>query len=125
MDAYYRYNQIKMYPPDEDKTSFITDRGIYYYKVMLFDLMNIGANFQRMVNKVFRKQIEHTMLVYINDMLMKSLQCVDYMQYLSEALDCLLKYKVRLNPKKCTFKVASEKFFTYLITQWGIEANPN
>ena len=28
MDAYSEYNQIKMYPPNEDKTTFITDRGI-------------------------------------------------------------------------------------------------
>ena len=30
MDAYSRYNQIKMYPPDEDKTVFTIGRAIYY-----------------------------------------------------------------------------------------------
>ncbi|KAL2480197.1 RT RNaseH 2 domain-containing protein [Abeliophyllum distichum] len=33
MDAYSGYNQISMYPPDEDHTSFITDKGLYCYKV--------------------------------------------------------------------------------------------
>ena len=32
MDAYSRYNQIPMYEPDEEHTSFITDRGLYCYK---------------------------------------------------------------------------------------------
>ena len=33
MDTYFGYNQIKMYPSDEDKKTFIIDRGIYCYKV--------------------------------------------------------------------------------------------
>ena len=45
MDAYLGYNQIKMHSPDEDKTSFITNRGIYCYKVMPFKLKNTGAIF--------------------------------------------------------------------------------
>lgn len=34
MDAYSSYNQIPMYPSDEENTSFITDRGLYCYKMM-------------------------------------------------------------------------------------------
>jgi len=45
MDAYSRYNQIKMHPPDEHKTVFITNQEIYYYKVMPFGLKNAGATF--------------------------------------------------------------------------------
>ena len=125
MDAYSGYNQIKMHPTDEDKTEFITDRGIYCYRVMPFGLKNVGETFQRMVNKIFEEQMRRTMEVYVNDMLVKSLLCADYMQHLSEAFNHLRKYKVRLNPEKCTFEVASEKFLGYLITQWGIEVNPD
>ena len=42
MDAYSGYNQIRMSPEDEDKTMFITDRGLYCYKVMPFGLKNAG-----------------------------------------------------------------------------------
>ena len=45
MDAYSGYNQIKMHRPDVDKTAFTTDRGIYCYKRMPFELKNIGATF--------------------------------------------------------------------------------
>ena len=38
MDAYSGYNQIPMYHRDEEHTAFITDRGLYYYKVMPFGL---------------------------------------------------------------------------------------
>ena len=34
MDAYSGYNQIHTHSSDEEKTSFITDQGTYYYRVM-------------------------------------------------------------------------------------------
>jgi len=43
MDAYSGYNQIRMNPPDEDKTAFTTGWRIYYYKVMPFGLKNTRA----------------------------------------------------------------------------------
>ena len=43
MDAYSGYNQILMHVPNQEHISFITDRGLYYYKVMLFGLQNTEA----------------------------------------------------------------------------------
>ena len=40
MDAFSGYNQILMHPEDQEKTSFMTSRGIYCYKVMPFGLKN-------------------------------------------------------------------------------------
>ena len=63
MDAYSEYNQIKMHPPDEDKKTFITNRGIYFYELMSFRLKNARAIFQQMVNKVFEEKLRHAMEV--------------------------------------------------------------
>ncbi|XP_034198943.1 uncharacterized protein LOC117614289 [Prunus dulcis] len=38
MDAYSGYNQIFMHPPDSEHTAFITDKGLYCYNVMPFEL---------------------------------------------------------------------------------------
>ena len=73
MDAYSGYNQIYMCPDDEDKMAFTTDRGLYYYKVLPFNLKNAKATYQRLVNKVFTNLINKTMEVYIEDILVKSL----------------------------------------------------
>ena len=40
MDTFSRYNQILMDKEDQEKTSFITIQGLYYYKVMPFGLKN-------------------------------------------------------------------------------------
>ncbi|KAL2465929.1 Uncharacterized protein Adt_41780 [Abeliophyllum distichum] len=45
MDAYSDYNQIFMYPLDEEHTSFVTDKGLYWYKVIPFGLKNIRATY--------------------------------------------------------------------------------
>ena len=55
MDAFSSYNQILMNPEDQEKMSFITERGTYCYKVMPFGLKNVGATYQRLVDKMFSK----------------------------------------------------------------------
>ena len=45
MDAFSGYNQILMHKDDQEKTSFITERGTYCYKVMPFGLKNAGATY--------------------------------------------------------------------------------
>ena len=53
MNAFSGYNQIRMVEEDQEKTAFITSQGLYCYKVMLFELKNDGATYQRLVNKMF------------------------------------------------------------------------
>ena len=55
MDAFSRYNQIKMVEEDQEKTAFITSQGLYCYKVMPFGLKNARDTYQRLVNKMFSK----------------------------------------------------------------------
>ena len=53
MDAFSRYNQIRMAEEDQEKTAFITTQRLYCYKVMPFGLKNVGVSYQRLVNKMF------------------------------------------------------------------------
>ena len=92
MDAFSGYNQIKMHPPDVEKTSFIIERGLYYYKVMPFELKIVGATYQRLVNKMFRELIGKTMEVYIDDILVKSIKAADHIAHLEEAFGVLRKH---------------------------------
>ena len=54
LDAFSRYHQIPMHPPDADKMAYIAPHGLYCYNVMLFSLKNVGAAYQRLVTKIFR-----------------------------------------------------------------------
>lgn len=84
MDTYSKYNQIKMNPTNEEKMAFITNQGLYYYKVMIFSLKNVGATYYSLVNKMFKQQIAQNMEVYVNDLLVKSKTADQYLEYLKE-----------------------------------------
>ena len=53
MNAFSDYNHIKMDEANQEKTSFVTSQGLFYYKVMPFRLKNVGAMYQRLMNKIF------------------------------------------------------------------------
>ena len=55
MDTFSGYNQIQMAKEDQEKTAFVTNQGLYCYKVMPFGLKNAGATYQRLVNQMFNK----------------------------------------------------------------------
>ena len=124
MDAYSCYNQIRMDPKDEEKTSFITSQGLYCYNVMPFGLKNARATYQQLVNEMFAKLLGNSMEVYVDDMLVKSLRAEQHIQHLEETFQTLSQYKMKLNPAKCAFEVASGKFLGFMVHQRGIEANP-
>ena len=125
MDAFSGYNQISMDPSDQEKTSFVTAQGTYCYRVMPFGLKNAGATYQRLVNRMFQKQIGATMEVYIDDMLVKSTAAGLHITHLSETFQILKDYNMNLNPAKCAFGVSAGKFLGFIVNHRGIEANPD
>ena len=125
LDAFSGYHQIPMFPPDAEKTAFITPHGLFCYNVMSFGLKNAGATYQRLVTKIFRPLLGKTMEVYIDDMLVKSKERSRHASHLEETFELLRKHCMKLNPLKCAFGVSAGKFLGFMVTQRGIEANPS
>ena len=109
---------------DQEKTAFINNQGLYCYKVMPFGLKNAGATYQKLVNQMFSKQIRRNVEVYVDDMLVKSKEEEDHLDDLKETFNTLRQYNMKLNPSKYAFGVSFGKFLSFMVTQRGIEANP-
>ena len=124
MDAFSGYNQIKMNEEDQERTSFITSQGLFCYKVMPFGPKNAGPTYQRLMNKMFAHQIGRNAQVYVDDMLVKSLRENNHLVDLQETFDTLRSYNMKLNPSKCVFGVTARKFLGFMVSQRGIEVNP-
>lgn len=75
---------------------------------MPFELKNAGATYQRLVTRMFKEQLDKTMEVYIDDMLVKSAKKEDHIGHLKEAFEILRRYGMKLNPEKWAFGVASK-----------------
>lgn len=95
MDVFSGYQHISLLEVDGKKATFITDYGIYSYKVMPFRLHNAGATYQKLVDRSSRN-IEG----YIDHSIVKSKTNRENLSDLEETLSNLRKYKMKLNPKK-------------------------
>ena len=101
---------------DQERTSFITNQGLFCYKMMSFSLKNAGATYQRLMNKMFAHQIGRNVQVYVDNMLVKSQRNDDHLDYLRETFDTLHSYNIKLNPGKCAFGVTAGKFLRFMVS---------
>ena len=125
LDAYFGYNQIAMHPGDEDKTAFMGEAANYCYKVMPFGLKNAGITYQRLMDRILHLLIGRNVQVYVDDMVVTSTQSSDHHSDLSELFTTINKYGLKLNSDKCVFGVKAGKFLDFLLTERGIEENPD
>lgn len=60
LDVYSNYDQIRMDPRDEEKTTFTIESANFCYKVMPFRLKNAGAIYQHLIDKSFKVSMDET-----------------------------------------------------------------
>ncbi|GJT39200.1 reverse transcriptase domain-containing protein [Tanacetum coccineum] len=92
---------------------------------MPFGLKNAGATYQRLVDRAFDRQIGRNLEIYVDDLVIKSHTETELLQDIEETFRTLRKINMKLNPKKCTFGAAEEKFLGYMISPKGIKPCPD
>jgi hypothetical protein len=114
LDAYSGYHQNKMKESDQLATSFITP----------FGLRNAGATYQRCMNHVFGEHIGRTVEAYVDDIVVKTRKASNLISDLETTFKCLRAKGVKLNPEKCVFGVPRGMLLGFIVSERGIEANP-
>ena len=74
---------------------------------------------------MFAYQIGKNIQVYVDDMLLKIWKEDNHLDDLKKTFETLRSYNMKLNPSKCTFRVTVGKFLRFMVSQRGIEVNPN
>ena len=69
---------------------------------------------------MMHKEIE----VYVDEMIAKSIDEEEHVEHLLKLFQRLRKYKLCLNPNKCTFGVRSSKLLGFIVSEKGIEVDP-
>jgi len=113
-----------MHPKDECKTTFMTELSCYCYTVIPFGLKNAGATYQRLMDRVLAPTIGQNVQAYVDDMVVTSQVKDQHVADLEEQFTTIAKYKLKLNPEKCVFGVEANKFLGFLLTEQGIESDP-
>jgi hypothetical protein len=98
--------------------------GLFEWIVMTFGLKNAGATYQRAMNLIFHDLLGVLMGVYINDVVVKSIQFREHMTNLKLSLERMKKCGLRMNPLKCAFGMTSGKFLGFVVHECGIQIDP-
>lgn len=88
-------------------------------------LKNVGVTYQRLMDNVFGSHIGRNIKIYVDDMVVKSTSEYAHLVDLKEVFQEIRGKNMKLNPEKCAFGVQSHKFLGLMLTNRGIEANPN
>jgi hypothetical protein len=91
---------------------------------MSFGLKNVGATYQRAIQKCFKKQLNKNVEAYVDDMVVKTRNSDTLIADLEETFTALREYQRKLNTNKCVFGVPSGKLLGFIVSHRGIEANP-
>lgn len=119
MNAYSAYNQIKMFKPYREMTSFMTHQRLFYYRFMPFKLKNVRDTYQHLVNKMFSQLISYTIKVQVDGTIAKIWNSTNHVKHLELIFDIMRKYKMKSNPNKRVFEVGYGNFLGFMVSQIG------
>jgi hypothetical protein len=118
MDGNAGYNQIFMAIEDVSKTAFRCPRhiGLFEWIVMTFGLKNAGATYQRAMNYIFHELTSKIVEVYIDDVLIKSLNHKSHFDDVRKTLECTRKQGLKMNRTSVPleFQLESSLDFWYM-----------
>ena len=106
---------------DRDKTSFITRRGCFRYKVLPFGLTTAPSVFQRLMDLVLCGLAYVACLVYLDDIIVYSRDFESHIARLEEEFGRLRKANLKLHANKCCLFQRRVAFLGHVLSEAGIE----
>ena len=67
LDGFNGYNPVRMHPDDQEKTTFVTEWGVFVVIAMMFGLKTAPTTFQRVIQEIFHEYIPTFMQVFLDD----------------------------------------------------------
>ncbi|GJX08836.1 reverse transcriptase domain-containing protein [Tanacetum coccineum] len=90
-----------------------------------FPFKNVGATYQRLVDKAFHKQIGRNLEVYVDHLVIKIRTKDEIVRDIEETFKTLWEINMKLNPNKCTFRVEEGMFLGYKVNTRGLKVCPD
>ncbi|KAH9268955.1 hypothetical protein BASA83_009091 [Batrachochytrium salamandrivorans] len=122
LDLRGAYNLLRIRKGDEPKTSFITKYGQFEFLVMPFGLANAPAQFQRMMNSLFREMNGKYVLVYLDDIVIYSSNMAEHKVHVRNVFKVLSDNRLFCRAEKCHFYQTEIKYLGYIISSRLVSA---
>ena len=125
MDLQSGYWQVPMHPDDIEKTAFVTQSGLFAFRVMPFGLCNAGATFQRLMTQVLRNLQWKECLVYLDDIVTFGRSFTETLERLKHVFQRLQVAGLKLKPSKCTLFATEVSFLGHIVSETGVQMQPS
>jgi hypothetical protein len=125
LDGNVGYNQIFMAEDDIFKIAFRCSGfvGLFEWVVMTFGLKNVGATYQRAMNLIFHDLLGVILVVYIDDIVIKSVGFHEHLADLKLTFERMRRYNLKMNPLKCVWSDCWQ-VLGFIVHEGGIEVDP-
>ena len=117
------YYQVAMDPRDAHKTTFVTRKGTFAFRVMPFGLCNAPATFQRLMDVTTMGLNLKICLVYLDDIIVFSRDVQSHLERLELLFRRLQGAKLKLKPSKCHLLQKSVSFLGYIVSDQGVSTD--
>ena len=124
MDLASGYWQVAMSPEAKRKAAFVTNEGLFQFRVMPFGLCNAPATFERLMDRVLRGMRWSRSLVYLDDVISFGGSVTEALTRLEEVLCRLSNFGLQLKAKKCTFMQTEVVFLGHIVGHTGLACDP-
>jgi hypothetical protein len=114
------YNQIKIAPQDQDKTTFTSPSGTFSYRVLPFGLCNVPTTFQRAVIGIFYDMINDSMEIFMDDFTPYGVSFEEALQNLEKVLNQCIQAHLSLITEKCHMIMSEGMVLGHFISFQGI-----
>ena len=125
MDLASGYWQVAMSPDAQKKAAFVTNEGLFQFRVMPFGLCNAPATFERLMDRVLCGMRWSRCLVYLDDVISFGKSVPEAIRRLEEVLCRLSDYGLQLKAKKCTFMQTEVGFLGHIVGRSGLACDPD
>ena len=119
------YHQIRVQEIDIYKTAFRSRYGLFEFVVLPFGLCNAPATFMRLMNDVFRDELDRCALIYLDDILVFSPSIEQHLRDLRIILEKLRQHRLYAKLSKCEFLKKEIRFLGHLISADGLKMDPD
>eukprot|EP00253_Pinus_taeda_P035700 PITA_35700 len=124
LDGFSGYNQIRIAPQDQDKTTFTSPWGTFAYKVLPFGLCNAPATFQRVVIGIFSDMVNDSLEIFMDDFTPYGTAFEDALQNLEKVLKRCIEAHLALSTEKCHMMMNEGIVLGHYVSLLGIQVDP-
>jgi hypothetical protein len=125
LDGFSGYNQIKIAPQDQDKTTFTSPWGTFAYRVLPFGLCNAPATFQRAVLGIFSDMLNDSMEIFMDDFTPYGVSFQEALENLEKVLKRCIQAQLSLSTEKCHMMMSEGIVLGHFISSQGIQVDPS